>query len=387
MGFFSSIIDSIFGETPENKFNRLINENPFRLRLLIEPFRLDDGTQLEVLKVQVCGFFDSGLRAFQEEIVASSVVIQAGASLHEMRPVICAIEDFQYEDTPFFHLKLPNLTASWGAFGGWPEWITLVTVPIASLTFPRKGKTFLRATYFVSFASSNLSFQRSVDHGFLNQEIGYLDSMEQRVRAMEIATSMAVLVSGVDGIHHANEISVVKRFISTHLNEIEDPQRREETKIALNKATTDALRFEGLDRIKAHGFSLAKEASGFQPSLKFMIMQLLLDVAKADGVAEGSETEFLNAIAQAMQMDIDEYRNMRDREIPVTLYASFNQNEESEQLHEMLGLSDEMSSSEKRVQLSKEYRKWNALKNSSDAEKARQAKEMVRVISNLRKSL
>ena len=46
-----------------------------------------------------------------------------------------------------------------------------------------------------------------------------------------------------------------------------------------------------------------------------------------------------------------------------------------------------MSVAEKKSQLGKEYRKWNALKNSSDPVKSKQAKDMVKAIGELRKNL
>jgi hypothetical protein len=115
-------------------------------------------------------------------------------------------------------------------------------------------------------------------------------------------------------------------------------------------------------------------------------MELLLDVAGADDVAAKHETDFLNDLAHRMGLDLDEYKNMRDKALPISIYET-NSNGGVDQVESMLGLSDDMSVADKKSHLSKEFRKWNPLQNSSDPVKSKQAKDMVQAIGELRKSL
>ncbi len=387
MGILSSIGRSIFGESTVDKAERITNEDPFRMNFSLDAVTLEDGTELEVLKLQVRGLFNSRIHTFEKDSVMSSVLILAGETEDEMKPVICAMEDYQFEETPFFHFALPEIKANYGLFGGWDEWITLFTVPVASLTFARKGNLLIKAKFIANLLIVGRSYERSAVLRFQSDEIGYIDGIEQRERAMEIAVSLAVLVAGVDGSHDSSEAAIVKEFISKHLNEIDDADRRSTTKKALNDAASDAFARKSITEIKSNGMYLAEEAAGFESNLKFMIMELLLDVAGADDVAESAETEFLNSLAHKMGMDVAEYKNMRDKALPISIYAQGGDGESSGQIEDMLGIRAGMTTAEKKSQLSKEYRKWNALKNSSDPVKSKQAKEMVRAISNLRKGL
>ena len=97
-------------------------------------------------------------------------------------------------------------------------------------------------------------------------------------------------------------------------------------------------------------------------------------------------TRFLNSLAHTMGMDVDEYRNMRDKALPIAMYAQ-NSAVGSEQIEDMLGIRADMSVAEKKAQLSKEFRKWNPLQSSSDPAKSKQAKDMVKAIGEIRKKL
>ena len=387
MGLFGSIVKSLFGESISEKIARIARDHPFMMKLVIEDMTLDDGTQLEVLVLKARGIINTGLHEHETEQVLSSVQLLAGDSDSEMAPVICSIEDYQHKDTPFFHSRLPDMEANYGLVGGWEKWIKLATVPVASLTFARNGPQSVQAVFRFALTRSNKLYEKTADKEFNNDELGYLDGIEQRTRAKEVAVSLAVLVSGVDGHHDAGEAEIVKSFIRKQMAEIEDEDDRTEAKTTLNKAASSTHMIKDPSAIKTRGYVLAQEAADFKPSLKFMIMELLLDVAGADSVAEYTETEFLNSLAHEMGMDIDEYKNMRDKALPIGMYSEGSVGQGQGQIENMLGLNPNMSTAEKKSQLSKEYRKWNALKNSTDPEKSKQAKEMVRAIGELRKGL
>lgn len=388
MGLLSSLRKGFFGETAAEKITRIASEHPFQMRFTSEDMTLDDGAIIKVLKFQVRGMFNTGNHFIERDRVTSFVQISSGASAAEMAPVICAIEDYQYKDTPFFHFDLPEIEANYGLVGGWDQWVSLVTVPVAALTFAHRGSQKIQAKFTLGLIAAEKIYEKTTQLSFYNHELGYLDGDEQRKRAMEIAVSLAVLVSGVDGSHDANEARIVKSFISKQLNEVEGAEKLSETKKSLNEAAKKAHAIKNVGLIKRSGMALAREAKEFEPNLKFMIIELLLHIAAADNVAEQDETEFLNMLAHTMGLDVEEYKNMRDDVLKPSMFQSKSAaGSSSKQLEDMLGLKPEMTAAEKNSLLSKEFRKWNHRQNSSDPEKSQQAKEMVREISKLKANL
>ena len=159
MGLFGSIVKSLFGESISEKIARIARDHPFMMKLVIEDMTLDDGTQLEVLVLKARGIINTGLHEHETEQVLSSVQLLAGDSDSEMAPVICSIEDYQHKDTPFFHFRLPEIEANYGLVGGWEKWIKLATVPVASLTFARKGPQRIQAVYRFALTRSNKLYE------------------------------------------------------------------------------------------------------------------------------------------------------------------------------------------------------------------------------------
>lgn len=379
--------NSATSSSPAEKAKSLTDTNPFSVKLVEEKLELKDGGSIDALSIKVKGIINSGNHYLEKDrVVILSMMLSSSEIDNEEAPVLCSIEELQHEDTPIFCHISDHIPATYGLAGGWDEWVTLASVPVAALTFSRSGTLSLVLRLSVYYETSKARVEKTGYLNYYNPNNGYFDSIEQRKRGKEVAVSLAVLVAGIDGVRDVAEAEIVTGFIRKQIATIEDEAERAIAKQKLNKAVTDAHAIEGPSEIRDEGFELANEASDFDSDIKFMIMELLLDVAGADDVAAQHETDFLNDLAHHMGLDVDEYKNMRDKALPISIYESSSHNEGS-QIKAMLGITENMTVAEKKSQLSKEYRKWNALKNSSDHEKSKQAKEMVRAISDLRKGL
>lgn len=409
MGFLDSARKAIFGENVHDVTERLLRENVGKIKLEFASIELEDGRKLPAIQLLAKGCFDFmhhvRNNAQVKKILAIDVTSQKAqcsvtikvVGVKGLEPIICALEDFQYENTPFLHNELPIIEAPTAIVGGWEDWVTLLNIPIDALTFPRKGALDLVAcmdleAFFISnrkfdAVDWNLSTVRSASFQWENSENGYIDRLGHRERAVELAVSMAVLTSGVDGTHDASEGEIVKSFINKQLSLINDTADRKETKLKLNTLIHKAYALKDFDKILDKGVKYAQEVFEFDSDLKFMIMELLLDVASEDGVADVHETKFLNTLAKEMGIDFDEYKSMRDKALPISIYRSNDLSSSGEQIEDMLGLTPDMTIAQKKKQLSKEYRKWNALKNSSDDKKSKQAKDMIDAISRLRNEI
>lgn len=387
MGVLSAIGRGLFGESREARATRIASEDPFKVKLVRDFFTLDSGEKVEVFSVKVRGIINSELHHSPTGSASLSVRLSTeGVSGAE--PVICAIERLQASDSPVFQFVSDSLDVHYGVCGGWSGWVNLVSVPIMSLTFARKGDLKVGVKVVAVFGGRAIlgSQVREASLYYTNSDQGFMDTLEERGRGMEVAVSLAVLVSGVDGSHDNHEAKIVKGFIQKQVAELEDEEEFNKTKKSLNDAVIKTHAIKNVSIIKRSGLALAREAKDFDSSLKFMIMELLLDVAGADSVAHEAETQFLNSLAHTMGLDVDEYKNMRDKALPITMYAQ-NSAGGSEQIEDMLGLSAGMSVLEKKAQLSKEFRKWNPLQSSSDPAKSKQAKDMIKAIGEIRKKL
>jgi uncharacterized tellurite resistance protein B-like protein len=386
MGILSAIGRGLFGESTEAKATRIASEDPFKIKFVKEEITLDDGVKLEVLSVKIRGIINSGHNLFPADKANLTVMLSTeGPDGHE--PIICAIESLRSERSLGFCYTSDSLEVTYGLCGGWSSgWVNLVSVPLMSLTFSRKGSLEVTAKLFVAYTLIPSGVVKEATIDYYNPHSGFIDSMEQRKRGMEVAVSLAVLVSGVDGSHDNQEAKIVKGFIQKQVAELKDEKEINKTKKSLNDAVIKTHALKDVSLIKRSGLALAREAKDFESSLKFMIMELLLDVAGADSVADEAETRFLNSLAHTMGMDVDEYKNMRDKALPIAMYAQ-NSAGGSEQVEDMLGIRADMSVTEKKAQLSKEFRKWNPLQNSSDPAKSKQAKDMVKAIGEIRKKL
>jgi hypothetical protein len=387
MGILSAIGKGLFGESTAAKATRIASEDPFKIKLARDFFTLDSGGKIEVLSVKVRGTINSGIHHSPTGSASLSVRLSTEGTAGD-EPVICAIERLQASNSPAFQFISDSLDVHYGVCGGWTGWVNLVSVPIESLTFARKGdlKVGVRVVAIFNGLGAAGVQSREASLYYTNSDLGFMDTLEQRERGLEVAVSLAVLVSGVDGSHDNHEAKIVKGFIQKQVAELKDEKERNKTKKSLNDAVIKTHALKAVSLIKRSGLALAREAKDFESSLKFMIMELLLDVAGADSVAHEAETQFLNSLAHTMGMDVDEYKNMRDKALPIAMYRQ-NSAVGGGQFEDMLGISANMSVPEKKSQLSKEFRKWNPLQNSSDPAKSQQAKDMVKAIAKIRKKL
>jgi hypothetical protein len=364
-----------------------ISSNPFRVSFSKDSISLDTGDEIEVLSVKVKGFIKSQATTIvNEDRVFLGLSLSSQTTGTQNEPVLCMLDDLQATDSTLFNYVSDPLTAHNGLAGGWDEWVQLIAVPIDSLVFSRKGLMTLKLQMKVLFKAGRSFSERSIElKHFRNEKSGYIDSHEQREKGKEIAVTLAVLIAGSDGDRAASEGEVIKTFIRKQIAS-ESEEDRAKTKKTLNQAVEYAHAITSPKAIKLRAAELADQAADFDADIKFEIIELLLDVASVDDVAAKQETDFLDDLARRIGLDLDEYKNIRDKALPISIYES-DPERKSAQIEGMLGLTNEMSVAEKKTQLSKEYRKWNALKHSSDKAKSKQAKDMVTAIGELRRTL
>jgi len=108
---------------------------------------------------------------------------------------------------------------------------------------------------------------------------------------------------------------------------------------------------------------------------------LMLDIASSDSKLSSEEDALINKIAKTTGIDLATFKEMKNKVV-----ASVDKIEMSEKpSEESFGITSDMDDKEKCKVLRKEYTKWNAQTNHKEVKRRKRAKEMVKIIANLRK--
>jgi len=113
---------------------------------------------------------------------------------------------------------------------------------------------------------------------------------------------------------------------------------------------------------------------------KYELFELCLNITKADGVAEPKEIKIIQNISEAINLDKVKTQLMIEKELPVTIHTGNEYNKE-----QMIGITTDMDNEQIKNHLRKEYTKWNSRVTNRDPEIRKQAEEMIKIISELRK--
>jgi tellurite resistance protein len=290
------------------------------------------------------------------------------------RPVFCYRADLG---------RLPNRVTTLS------DWTTVAHLNLDWLLFPHKGKRILR------FGVSLLSGQNGQDPRFRggdvipakagiayaerlficeNPDFGYVDLQENVHRTKSLAVALAFAISAADNkLYHA-EVQVIKQWAIANLL----PSGTIGTK--LEEALDHAVRFfqkgNQLDIYK-----VCKEIVELAPvSDRYDILDLCLQVARAKGTVAAEELSVLKYIATWLEVDMDRFREMMEKLLPVNLHQVKN-------TEVILGITPNMGRENTRRQLNRYYRKWNSRVTNADPEIQGQADQMLRLIAEARSQL
>ncbi len=294
-------------------------------------------------------------------------------------PVLCAIDDLQAPNSLNFYSSqtLPSIPS--GMVFSIDEFANVVSVPKEVLIFPRTGSRNIVATLEVVMhakviqrANTNFRVQFS--------SLGYIDGKESRERAEEMGIYLAMHLAAADGHIDKKEAQIVREWITTLISAVEGTARVKR-KERLNKIITDA--YSKAQSSSPDLDSIADEIEEFATMpVKYEIIELCMDVMKADGAADPNEVRELKRIANLIGLDEARYTALLDKrlaEVGTIVVGS-----SSDSLGSMVGITPGMTKEEIRKHLNKEYRKWNA-RVSHDDEKIRiRAEQMMDYIAEAR---
>lgn len=264
-------------------------------------------------------------------------------------------------------------------------------IPTEILSAPFKGVRKLRfrlvattpgvKTTKAAFADEDIEkivHIANFDYNYEFKEIGYLENFLNRDRVDELSIDLGMCIAAADGKLQQKELDVIKEWANlgtVHLEEDRAKEKKEEyskyIKSSYNKAKAKKLSLSEI--VEELNDKAGKEQ-------KYETIDLMLRIVGADDKLSKDEDIMLNKIVKKLELDEKIYNEMKSKTL-----ATIGKIETSKSSVEaLLGLKDEMSDKEKCKELRKQYSKWNSQTNSSNQKIKDRAKEMIKIIAELR---
>jgi len=246
-------------------------------------------------------------------------------------------------------------------------------IPVDTLVFPRKGARKIR--FHFDAEGTSASAQCTVTHQCT--EAGYLEKKDNRKKFEILAVQLAFAVSSADGEVHQKEAHVIREWIRRRVEVAGDEGA---AKDRLNTAIRQELQEFRDGKIRdVHG--VCQKVLGVTTVAdRYDVLELCLKVAQADGVAEEDELDMVNRLAELLDVDQERFRSMRDQHFSAVIENQSGMVD----ANELLGITPEMSETDVKKHLRKEFQKWNQLATHKDADKREQAKRMLDLIGKKR---
>lgn len=366
MGFFrKQKINSIIAEVERER-----RINAFKCQIKNE--FIGDNNAFEVFHVQMRGMIDGPHDNFNAKFVVKITDIT-----QNVLPILCTLEEFQSKTSTIFWYEsnLEKLPYQNSVFN---NWATTIKIPKTFLIFPRSGNRIIKFNVYVVNEFDNILAETSIEETYYNKNLGYEEKSENRELFEEMIIKTGMLVGASDGNIGEDEAKIIKEWAKKRVASYTDEDYQNEVKIKLNNYIKEAYEeiendsiniyeiLEGIDHIATEGE-------------KFELLEICLDIAKADGKADEKELKIINDIAKYIDLDQKQFRSMVEKALPITIHTSkANEND-------ILGISPEMDKEEINKHLREEYKKWNSRVASSDPTIREQAEKMIHLIAEARK--
>ena len=302
-------------------------------------------------------------------------------------PVLSAHASFAEKNNRVF-----SLTTVWetSADTYFPDWYNLIYIPKELILAPYKGRRKLKFNFTACDTDAEvhhsahddlekIKYSASTTHNFTSKDIGYLEEFKNRDKVEDLTINLAMNMAASDGHLDQKELNVIKDWAKSLTLEL-DEEKASEKKKHFAKLIKETYKTAQSKKV-----SISKLVSEFNDkaskSQKYLAIELMLSVASSDSKLAKEEEQFVNKIAKSIGIDLKTFKDMKNKVI-----ANVDKIDFAEKPSEAsFGITDDMDDAEKRKILRKEYTKWNGQTNHRDPKKKKRAKEMVKIIADLRK--
>lgn len=352
-----------------------------------EKFKLGD---VECFNLRIKGWINNP-RTYQDKIklifhAYDNTDLQKDAKVG--LPLISNNNVFQDEKSRVFKIQTTWATT---ADTYLPNWYEFISIPCENLIPPLKGNREIMFRVIAGEPSLD------TDRGFIEGEdtkkvihwadstithkfndLGYAEYSKNREKLESLSVEIAVAFATADGDLQKKTLDIIKKWI------VDITSNLEENKIKARKdALSDVLK-NAYKKAKAKNISVSSILNEMNENLgksqKYVIVELLLNIAGADDKLSEKENVLLDKIVKKLEIDEAVFANMKNKTV-----INIGEIETSRSTSESIfGIKEEMTNEEKCKLLRKNYSKWNAQTNSNNQKTKTRAKEMVKLIAQLR---
>jgi tellurite resistance protein len=270
------------------------------------------------------------------------------------------------------------------------DFFNWIYIPKDIILSPKKGKRKLKFHLTVCETDtevkhssyedlSKIKHNASTFVNFNFQEVGYMDELINKDKVEDLTIQLGMSMAAADGSLDQKELNIIKKWAQSLTDELEKDKADEKKKhfSSFIKKTYSA--------VKDKKVSLSNLVKDFNNKAgkgqKYLAIQLMLDIAGADGKLSKEEIVFINKIAKTTGIDLDTFKEMKNKVI-----ANVDKIDMSESpSEETFGITKDMDEKEKCKLLRKEFTKWNNQTTNKNPQRRKRAKEMIKIVAELRK--
>jgi len=358
-----------------------------------------DGVVFDTFAIEICGSIHTPIPHIQTDTILKTSIIDITDVSHQLSlrerflsklgrstmtesqlmhnkilPVHTNIKKWQLQNSPVFcHNadlgKLPNEVTTL------PNWTVVAQICLDWLVFPRKGKRNLHFnTSVLSRNNGEELAHAQCTFTYENTEFGYIDLQENIQHTKILTVALAFTVSAADEKLYNCEIELIKNWARENINAASVSNK---TRRNLDKAMNKTIAFFR-DGNHLNTYKICKEIVQIVPVAdRYDILELCLYVAQAKGSAAVEELTLLKNLASWLEVDMDRFREMTERILPVNMHKV-------KDIEVILGVTPEMSKEKTRQQLNKLFCKWNSRVTNSNRAIQDQADQMLKLIAEAR---
>ena len=364
-----------------------VEANPFTIKVKKGLPPKDTGLTVECYNVEMTGMISHPTEDQVKIILLIQDVTDNDDENDAGTPILSAHEAFAEKGSRVLGVERIYESSSRTYF---PDWSLFVPVPVDFIVPPHKGKR--RIKFLLCVADTATTVERGgltdtsglqhistkiLDFNF--KEPGYMDELVNRDKVEDLTIKLGMCMAAADGTLDQKELNIIKTWAKNLTSLLEDDKAQER-----NAHFSKFLKSSAI-AAKTNKISLSSLVKDFNDiaskTQKYTAMQLLLDISGADGTLSKEEDVFINKIAKTTGINLSTFKEMKNKVI-----ANVDNIDLSEKpSEESFGITEDMDDAEKMKILRKEYTKWNGQTNHKDVKKKKRAKEMVKIIADLRK--
>jgi uncharacterized tellurite resistance protein B-like protein len=270
------------------------------------------------------------------------------------------------------------------------DFVNFYYIPQDLIISPKKGKRKLKFNFTVCETDtevkhsafddlSKIKHHASTFVNFNFKEVGYMDELANKDKVEDLTIELGMNMAAADGSLDQKELNIIKKWAQSLTDELEKDKADEK------KKHFSSFIKKTYSQVKSKKGSLSNLVKDFNDKAgkaqKYLAIQLMLDIAGADGKLSKEEIVFINKIAKTTGIDLDTFKEMKNKVI-----ANVDKIEMSENpSEETFGITKDMDEKEKCKLLRKEFTKWNNQTTNKDLKRRKRAKEMIKIVADLRK--